>query len=501
MSPRLSQTFGGGRKFAIFLNVVVMAGLALGAAVLVVYLAGFTDFRRRFDLTQSGRYTLSQETVRLVSDLDQDVEIITLDEGVVHYSDPEGVVPAAMEYTTDLLQEYRVRSRGRITVENLNAAKDSDRVIELYRELGIRANYVVVVRSGDSRRILSVVGDLADIDASEVQMGRPPVLRAYRAEEAISSAIYEVTQEKRSKVYVTIGHGELAINSESPIGAARFAMALARDNLEVVPLSLFQTKFVPQDADLVVLLGPKEDLISEEVAALDQYLLRGGRLLYADDPQAGTHSLDPLWDRLGLVPSREIVCHTQNGTLRGPKAAELVIGPRSPGGDYGRHAITEGLSVEADLMVLLMSGAVAPNAETEPRFTSLAVSSADSFQDKNDDLIQQPREEIAGQRRLIGLLEPSGDYDGSRVIYVASMGWSTNVALNSGYHGNEKFVRRAVAYLTGKSRTIRLPPRRPNVIKADLRLEEYDQIFAYVVIWLPLGAVILALLVWLARRR
>lgn len=499
MSPRRSQTFGSGRRAAIFLNVVVMAGLALAVGALVVYLAGFTDLRRRFDLTRAGTYTLSQETIHLIESLDRDVEIIAVDDGVVQWWDPEGVLPKAMEFTNDLLQEYRVRSKGRLSVEHVNAARDTVRVTDLYRELELRATNVVVVRSGESRRILGVIGDLADIDVSQVQMGGRPVLRSYRVEEALSSAIYEVTQEKRHKVYVSTGHGELSTAQGEALGASWFAATLVQDNLAVEPLSLFQLKRVPQDADLVVLLAPREDLVPEEVAALDEYLRRGGRLLVADDAENGTKSLDPLWERVGLLLDRDLVCDTQKGALRGSDPAGHVIGPRAPG-DYGRHPITDALRADNETVLVIKSGAVAPTPEKAGRFTSLLLSNVNAFQDKNGDLIHQPRDEDAGQRCLGALFEPDGDYQGARVVFLPSMPWVTNQVLAAAT-GNQKFLRRTVAYLVGKSRTIRLPPRTPTRPREDLRPQEYDEIFRYVVIWLPVGALVLAVMVWLARRR
>jgi hypothetical protein len=70
-------TFGRGRRLTIFVNVVVMVVLAMTVAGIGIYLTGFTEIRRRFDLTSEHTYTLDIRTKRILGDLEKDVEIIT----------------------------------------------------------------------------------------------------------------------------------------------------------------------------------------------------------------------------------------------------------------------------------------------------------------------------------------------------------------------------------------------------------------------------------------
>ena len=95
----------------------------------------------------------------------------------------------------------------------------------------------------------------------------------------------------RRTAYLSVGHGEL---NDSPrgksdeIGARSASIArtlLQRLNYLVKDIGLAQglAKEVPDDADLVVILGPTEPFAPEELAALDRYVKRNGKLFLALD--------------------------------------------------------------------------------------------------------------------------------------------------------------------------------------------------------------------------
>lgn len=107
--------------------------------------------------------------------------------------------------------------------------------------------------------------------------------------------------------YVTIGHGEM--NEPPPGGAGVEPIAsaslireiLAMLNYHVVDLGLKNglASEVPEDANVVILLGPKKPFLDEELAALDRYLARGGAIFIAFD-QGGEFRPGLLEQRLGV---------------------------------------------------------------------------------------------------------------------------------------------------------------------------------------------------------
>lgn len=98
----------------------------------------------------------------------------------------------------------------------------------------------------------------------------------------------------RLTAYLTVGHGELndtGKGKEDPSRSASIAKALLqKQNLTLKDLGLAQGlgSEVPDDADVVLVLGPSEPFASEEIGALQRYADRGGHLFIAFEPDANT---------------------------------------------------------------------------------------------------------------------------------------------------------------------------------------------------------------------
>ena len=95
----------------------------------------------------------------------------------------------------------------------------------------------------------------------------------------------------RRVAYLTVGHGEL--NDPSQDDGSQRSVKIARTILQkqnylVKDLGLSQGlgSEVPDDADVVFVLGPTEPFAREELASLERFGARGGRLFIALDPDA-----------------------------------------------------------------------------------------------------------------------------------------------------------------------------------------------------------------------
>jgi ABC-type uncharacterized transport system len=100
--------------------------------------------------------------------------------------------------------------------------------------------------------------------------------------------------------YLTVGHGELndaAKGKEDPAHSVAIARTLLqKQNFTLKDLGLAQglASEVPDDADVVLILGPSDPFGAEEISALGRYADRGGHLFIALDPDAqGTQITAP----------------------------------------------------------------------------------------------------------------------------------------------------------------------------------------------------------------
>ena len=142
-------------------------------------------------------------------------------------------------------------------------------------------------------------------------------------EESITRALMKLAREKKKNIYFTRGHGELLLEEKAARG-----LATLRDNLsvsyEVKSLALFETKNkVPEDADVVAVVGPMQQFLVDEIQALREYVRAGGRLFLALDP--GTkQNLAQLTKTFGVEFNNDYVLDLRSQAMKG--APSMVLG-------------------------------------------------------------------------------------------------------------------------------------------------------------------------------
>jgi ABC-type uncharacterized transport system involved in gliding motility auxiliary subunit len=235
----------GRRAMRYGLNTAVAVALVLGATVVVQALS----FRHsgRWDLTENKRYSLSPQTIQLLGGLKTDVNAVAF-----FRSDQPG-----KRVAEDLLKQYAKYSNGKFTWKSA----DPDREPGLARRYGIESYGTIVLETkAKSEKVL---------DAEE---------------EKLTNGLVKVTREGKRVVYVIQGHGEAELTSSDRPGFSEAKSAMEKANYDVKPLVLARAGKVPDDATVVILAGPRNDLFPPELDAIDAYLGRGGKILAMVNP-------------------------------------------------------------------------------------------------------------------------------------------------------------------------------------------------------------------------
>jgi ABC-type uncharacterized transport system involved in gliding motility auxiliary subunit len=114
--------------------------------------------------------------------------------------------------------------------------------------------------------------------------GRSVVVDAER-EQALAAGLTLLARGRPTRILFLEGHGERALQDVSqPIGYGELRQALERQSDEVGTLNLLKAGDVPSGTDLVVVAGPKNDLLEGETDALERYLGTGGHVIAMIDP-------------------------------------------------------------------------------------------------------------------------------------------------------------------------------------------------------------------------
>jgi ABC-type uncharacterized transport system len=162
-----------------------------------------------------------------------------------------------------------------------------DRYLEpkLAKDLKVFSDGTIVFAKGDTTKTLTV--------GSEMQTARP---KLKTLDKDVQEQLYKLLRSRRV-AYLTVGHGEMngATNEDKTKGRSAdiFQEILRSQNYQIRSLGLGQGlgREVPDDAELVVVLGPTEPFAPEELEALKRFGDRGGHLLLALDADSVTNEL------------------------------------------------------------------------------------------------------------------------------------------------------------------------------------------------------------------
>ncbi len=213
-------------------------------AILVVLNFLANRYNKTFDTTANKRYSLSDQTVKIATELKQPVTITYWDQ------------PNKFAGARDLLDRYKNLST-KIDVEYSDVDKNRAKAIAA----GIKTLGTITVESGARKQ-----------EAKSL------------TEEEITGAIVRSIKTGERNVCFTAGFGEHMIDAADSNGLSLAKELIDKNNYKTQTLKMAEKQEIPADCTVVVVPGPKRDLLAPEVAALKAYVENGGRALFMLDP-------------------------------------------------------------------------------------------------------------------------------------------------------------------------------------------------------------------------
>jgi gliding motility-associatede transport system auxiliary component len=294
-----------GRREARF-SAMTLVSIAAVLAILVGlnYLVIRRD--KRWDLTATKSFSLSDETTKVLGNLKAPVKVTVYDQ------------PGGFPRFRDALTPYEFASKN-LTVEYVDADRQPTRVKQ---DDVLNYGTVVMAYEGRKERVMS------------------------DREQEITNALVKVTTGRSMKAYFIEGHGEKSSTSVDRTGYSSALDVLKRDNFAVDKLVLAQTPEVPKDASVMIIAGPTTDFLPLEIDVIRKYLRGGGKALFMLDPVIGNTmhpvpNVEGLLKEWGISMGHDVVLDVSGvGQMLGTDASVPVITP-----PYPPHPVTKDFSV------------------------------------------------------------------------------------------------------------------------------------------------------------
>jgi len=455
-------------------EIVLYTAGVIGVLLMLAHLS--VHFPFRFDLTESGRYSLSPQTVAMLTKLDRPVH-------VMFFHDP-------MMRETVELYELIAKQTPRVTVEFFDPVLNPAQA----RMAGVQFAGTAVIES-EGRRLQVNGGSETDIANGILRVSRSATTQRVCFLDGHGEPD-PFSLESHDHLEGAAGHSHgLGVNYvlHERHGMAKARHALETLNYQVEKVSLMQRNVPLAGCAVLVVAGPKRPLLAVETTAVNEYLAGGGNAFFMLDPFVPT-GLEPVLARYGIVVDDDIVID---------EASHFWADMSSPAvTDYNRHQVTR------DLPLTFFPGvrSLSPTREPVPRTSVLPLvnSSTRSWGQKNHDRLQRPqgRDEVGPKTLMALALRREGeDGSGPRRSRIAIVG-DSDFATNSFFHimGNGALFVNTINYLAAQESLIGIPPRTADVRRVNLTNRQMKASFVVSVLLVPGLLTVVGTAVWWKQR-
>jgi len=448
-------------KYAAYATVYIIVIVA----VLVVANFLANRYNKSYDATANKRFTLSDQTKKVVGDLKQDVTISYFDRA-------SGMQPAK-----DLLDRYQLLSP-KLHIQYVDLLKNPT----LARAESVTREGEAVVTVGARRE------DAKTFD-----------------EEGVTGALIRALKGGEREVCVVSGHGEHRLDDSSQDnGFSGFQSIVQKDNYKVQSINLQQKAEVPADCTLLVVAGPTGDYIQPEVDAIKKYVEGGGRALFMLDPPlrlgrkqvSDNPALAALLESWGVTVDKNLLLDESAASqlLGGGPTAPVVL-------QYDSHPIVSDLANISTAFPL--SRSLETKNTDKTTITKLFSTSADSFATTNlasAEIRIDPNKDKHGPFTLAvaGTYTGAKPSDSGRLVVVGNSSWASNQAL--GFSGNRNLLLNMVNWLSSDEDLISIRPKEPEDRRITLTRQQFRMVQSVSQFILPLFVIVIGMMVWLKRR-
>jgi len=447
-------------KFAAYVTLYILVILA----IVVVANVLANRYEKSFDATSNKRYSLSAQTAKIVTGLQQDAVITYFDQ------------TTRFKPAKDLLDGYANLSR-KVRVEYV----DPDKKPQLAREAGITNFGTAVVQVGT----------------------RKEQARSFTEEGITGAFIRDLKNNARDVCFVT-GSGEHQIEDSGRNGFSRIKELLGKDEYTTKSVSLLEKAEVPEGCTVLVVGGPTRDYQQPEVNAIKNYVENGGRALFMFDPPLKLGRLDisnneavsSLLQGWGVTLDKDLILDLNPISQLAGVGEQVALVAK-----YNSHPIVNEMTGVATGFPLSRSLEIKSTEKTnvEKLFDSSGSSFATTKLDSPAVNVNDPKNKKGPLAiAAAGTYNTGKEKSQGRFVVLGSSSWAANSFIN--FNGNADLALNSMNWLASDEDLISIRPKDQDVRRVTMTRAQFTWVRTTSQFLLPLGVVIAGVFVWWKRR-
>jgi hypothetical protein len=484
----------------------LFSALGVLAAVIIAVNANVLTarFYKRWDVSSGGLYTLSAATLNILRDLPDTVSLTIL----LARTDP--LLPPLRQ----LLAAYGAQT-SKLAVNYLDPEQNPAEFAAVQQKYGISAGKAEDGRIVTDAVILVARGERTwFVTSDELGQTDDDGRAKPRLEQALTEGIAGVLANDKAKLCFATGRGEASLDDVGPDGLAELRRRLEKNNFETEPVDVTRpdAKKLLGGCRLLAIIAPEQPYGADATERVKDYVSAGGNVValvgprFGDDTRVAPSGLEALFELGGVHLEPNVVLETDT-SRRLPRGAGEVFFATPV-----EHAATRGLVLEggkAELSVLvsesrslaLVSGGPARAlAKSSPE--ALAIADVKAVLDGRGPPPDAPHaERVVVAAAELPKAKDSHDKHGPRLVLAGF----TNLAGSRSFQdpalvGDRLLVENSIAWAAARPPIVSVPEKPARALGLALTEDSLGEVLRYVLIYMPLSALVIGAFVLLRRR-
>ncbi|MFC5051595.1 Gldg family protein [Rubritalea spongiae] len=508
-------------RFGIGTLAIVQLALAMLSVVMLNFLS--CTNHQRVDLTRYEDFTLSQTTKQYLESPEVKVRQMPIKIVAVLYQQSPYYLRLRAQ-----LENYQRHSDNNIQLEFIDPKLDVDRLqdfVNTYkREMTNLSEETILIDARNSLPQAETTEEeeqiqltkhirtipVKDLFIEEIDRFNKKFISAWNDEAYLTSNLISAIEGTPRRFYFIVDKARIDERSNSTPAWKTFQNMLRAQNVELQPLQISTIDKIPDDAEGIAIIGPAFDFDQKEIGILEDYWGRPSSAVFITlDPAAKLKNFKRFLRDYGISPQDNRVISVQNGNTLTAARAFFAQGPvinkglahqatQLDGPSSGLEVLTENDRLTIRNITPFSLIQASDGWWGESRYDELNP----SFNPKEDQGVipnspnPTPVHIAAAVVRGIENDDKTNPLT-SRMIVVANTDFlqPANMREELNY-----FINSSINWLVGRDALIGIDPKPVYRKKITIESSHKSLIDQFILIYLPIASLLIALIIWNSRR-